>query len=75
MREGADDLSVSGSAGGDVEVVNVNPNLAIDLTWDGRQHAVDGEYASDVGPSGGGGAACDDASAGVNAAADCAAER
>ena len=57
VREGADDLSVSGSAGGYVEVVNVYPNMAIDLTWDGRQHAVDGEYDSDVGPSGGGGTA------------------
>ena len=50
VRKGADDLSVSGSVGGDVEVANLDPNWAIDLPWDGRQHAVDGEYHPDVGP-------------------------
>ena len=50
VRKGADDLSVSGSVGGDVEVANLDPNLAIDLAWDGRQHAADGEYHPDVGP-------------------------
>ena len=68
-REGADDLAVRGRPGGDINVVNEDPDPAVDRAGNGGDDAVDGGDNTDLGPGGGCSAARDDASAGVNASA------
>ena len=67
LGEVANDLTVSGSAHRDVEIVDVDPDLAVDLARDGVENAVGGVQQPDLGPGGGSGAACDYANMGANA--------
>ena len=73
--ESAYDLSVRRRAGGDVEVVYVDSDLAVYVAWYSVDDVIDGVQSPDTGPSGGGGAACYDSCERSYASADCAAER
>ena len=61
-------LAASGCASGDVEVVDVDFDLAVELARQGGDDLVDGVQEADLGPGRGAGAPCDDAGARENAA-------
>ena len=74
MREGLNDLAIGWGADGDVEVVDENLDLAVHVARHGGECMVNGLQDADFGPGSSVGAPCDDAIAGEDAAAECAAQ-